>query len=315
MDQNNTQREEENQMYQRFEAWYNAVDESIAYTNTLSNHTKRSLGKEMLLQIKTRANISSSKKYKPFPFSKKILGYAAAIILLFTVFLFLQKGTTITYNTDYAEIKVIRLPDGSQVKLNGHSTLYYSKKKFNANREVWLNGEAIFLVVHKQNNQRFSVHVSDSTSIEVLGTEFNVKNRTQTSIALREGKINFQYTGKLDNYEVNIQPGQYLILDKNSSTYQLKNDVAIDAFFLWQKHKLLLNKSTLSEVLGTLKETHGLEVAIADDTLLKRDASGSMPLNIGVEDMISNIALLYDLDINKENNQFIFQSKQRVTHK
>jgi len=315
MDQNNTHKEEENEMYQRFETWYNEADQSNEYTKTLNKHAKRMLGDDMLLQIKTRAHIPHLAKQKISTFPHKILWYAATIILLFTVFLFLQKGTKITYTTNYAEIKIIRLPDGSQVKLNGHSTLHYRKKSFKADREVWLNGEASFLVVHKQNNQRFSVHVSDSTTIEVLGTEFNVQNRTQTLIALRKGKINFQYTGKQRNYDVDIQPGQHFILDKNSSNYQLKNDIAIDAFFLWQKRKLLLSKSTLAEVLGILKETHGLNIAITDRTLLKRDASGSMPLNVSAEEMISNIALLYDLDMKKENSRFLFQSKQRITHK
>lgn len=301
-------------MYQHFEAWYNAVDESITYTDTLNKHTKRSLSNDMLLQIKTRASISSPEKYKPAPLSHQIFWYAASIMLFFTVFLFLQKDAKISYVTDYAEIRMIRLPDGSQVKLNGHSSLYYKKRNFNTHREVWLNGEASFQVTHQQNNQPFSVHVSDSTAIEVLGTEFNVQNRNQTLIALREGKINFQYTGKQGNYKVEMQPGQHLKLAKNSKHYQLRNDIAIDAFFQWQKHKLLLSKSTLTEVLGILKATQGIEVAIKDDTLLKRDASGSMPLNVGVEEMMSNIALLYDLNIRRENKRFLFQSKQHNTH-
>ena len=311
MDQNNIHRAEENQMSRRFEAWYNAADHCKAYTETLSAQTKQALGNDMLFQIKTRANISSPKKYKP---SNQMLWCAATVILLFAVFVFLQKGPTITYTTGYGEIKMIHLPDGSQVKLNGHSSLYYRKRNFNAHREVWLNGEASFVVVHKQNNQRFSVHVSDSTSIEVLGTEFNVQNRNQTLIALRKGKINFRCISKQDSYKIEMQPGQHFMLAKNSRDYQLKNDVAIDAFFLWQKHKLLLSNSTLNEVISVLKATQGVEIVLKDDRLLKRDASGSMPLNVDIDEMISNIALLYDLDIKRKNNRFLFQSKQHITH-
>lgn len=308
MDQYNQHKEEQGALNERFEKWYNEVDELHSYTGELTPETKRTLRNTMLSAIKAKSNIS----YQPpalFDISRrwKSVLYAASVVLVFaSIVVLLSTPKKLAYKTAFGQIKHLKLPDGSYVKLNGNSTLIYGTGNFSSKREAWISGEGSFQVVHKKNNQPFRVHVSDSTYIDVLGTEFNVQNRTaETLVALRNGKINFEYKSKKGRRLIAIRPGQYLSLVENSVDYQLRNNTSIDDFFIWQQHKLVLNHGTLSYVLSTLAETYGLRLKVTDNKLLERDASGSLPLNVSHKEMISNIALLYDLKVMRKDDQFL----------
>lgn len=312
MDPYNQHKEVERTLNERFERWYNEVDELHSYTEELKPETRRDLRNTMLLAIKTKSNIS----YQPstsfaLKFRWKPVLYAASIILVFTsIVILLSAAKKLTYKTDFGQIKQLKLPDGSLVKLNGNSSLVYHKYNFSSEREVWIKGEGSFQVVHKQNNQPFRVHVSDSTYIDVLGTEFNVQNRkAETLVALRNGKINFQYKSTKGRHLIAINPGQCLSLEKNDTHYRLKNNVPVDDFFIWQQYKLVLNHGTLSYVLSILAETYGLKLKVTESTLLERGASGSLPLNVSHKEMISNIALLYDLNVMRKDDQFLLLPK------
>ncbi|HWV73164.1 MAG TPA: FecR family protein [Pseudosphingobacterium sp.] len=312
MDQYSQHKEEERALNERFEKWYNEVDELHSFTEELRPETRRNLRNTMLSTIKAKSNIS----YQPstslgLTFQWKPVLYAASIIFVLTGLLALfSTSKKLVYKTAFGQIKHIKLPDGSNVKLNGNSSLVYHKYNFSSEREVWIKGEGSFQVVHTQNNQPFRVHVSDSTYIDVLGTEFNVQNRTaETLVALRNGKISFQYKSKKGKHQITIHPGQYLSLTENSTGYKLENNAPIDDFFIWQQYKLVLNHGTLSYVLSTLAETYGLKLKVTDSKLLERDASGSLPLNVSYKEMISNIALLYDLNVMRKDNQFLLLPK------
>ena len=88
-----------------------------------------------------------------------------------------------TVNTDYGKISRLVVPDSSVVVLNANSTIKYEKKwDKNAPRELWLNGEAFFDVKHLDNDhkienyERFIVH-TNNTTVEVLGTSFDIRER------------------------------------------------------------------------------------------------------------------------------------------
>ena len=67
----------------------------------------------------------------------------------------------------------IELPDNSSVRLNALSRLKYSKRKWDTNRAVNLEGEAYFIVAE---GKQFDVLTSVGV-VTVVGTEFNVKQR------------------------------------------------------------------------------------------------------------------------------------------
>ena len=122
--------------------------------------------------------------------------YAAAVVgLLFVsaLFYFYQATTDRVYATAYQETQTIQLDDGTKVVLNSNSSLRVpSHIETAAVREVWLDGEAFFMVnpsVASSGPQQFVVHTSQ-LKVEVLGTVFNVKSRSGgTEVLLEEGSV------------------------------------------------------------------------------------------------------------------------------
>jgi ferric-dicitrate binding protein FerR (iron transport regulator) len=86
--------------------------------------------------------------------------------------------------------KVIHLPDGSMVILNKHSTIDYTAFGTSGAREVRLNGEAYFDIVHRP-GQPFLVHTGGIVT-RVLGTAFNIKayaSESSIEVTVDHGKV------------------------------------------------------------------------------------------------------------------------------
>ncbi len=99
--------------------------------------------------------------------------------------------------TAAGERTTVTLPDGSTAELNGATRIEYPRGFSSlplvgtSVREVRLDGEAFFSVVDK--DRSFRVETSNA-QVEVLGTEFNVRARTQddapeTRVAVVSGRV------------------------------------------------------------------------------------------------------------------------------
>ncbi len=114
--------------------------------------------------------------------------YAAAasvVILLSTVYYL--TGSNETFSTSFGEQLALVLPDGSEVLLNSKSSITYKKSDwFDGKRTLELKGEGYFKV---KKGATFSVY-SDNGSVNVLGTQFNVKtNPSYFEVLCYEGKV------------------------------------------------------------------------------------------------------------------------------
>jgi ferric-dicitrate binding protein FerR (iron transport regulator) len=139
------------------------------------------------------------------------------------VWSYLRAGEN-AHTTHYGETARIKLPDGSMVVLNAHSTLTYNDWSEGQTREVWLNGEAFFEVQKKHDatgRVKFVVHTGD-LNVEVLGTRFNVSNRgLRTQIVLEEGKVRLRYEQETEKV-IDMQPGE-LVEYVNADTKPANN--------------------------------------------------------------------------------------------
>lgn len=115
--------------------------------------------------------------------------------------------------------KQLLLPDGSKVWLNGGSRLFYVTDFKGTTREVKLEGEAFFDVVHAQTaggaKRPFIVHAGN-IDIHVLGTAFNIKayaNEQVTTAVLYRGLISVtKHEGEKNFQPVLLYPNQKLMI-------------------------------------------------------------------------------------------------------
>jgi ferric-dicitrate binding protein FerR (iron transport regulator) len=237
--------------------------------------------------------------------SKSILWYSgiAATLLLFISFFLASRPGKIEYETAFGETKSISLPDGSTVILNSNSVLEL-KSTWDSEqpREVWLKGEAFFSVVHKRNNQPFTVRTEKDVNIEVLGTTFNVYNRSETKVMLNTGSIRLSLPATKSKEKILMKPGELVEYDEEKF---VKRKVDPKVYTAWTEHNLVLNRTSLRELLNMLKDNYGVAVEVRDG-LLDETISGSMPVTDG-ENLLQQIAKAFQLNVVREGDKIFLK--------
>jgi ferric-dicitrate binding protein FerR (iron transport regulator) len=216
----------------------------------------------------------------------------------------------VTYQTAYGETKIIELPDGSKVTLNTNSTIRI-KHAWNAGtpREVWLEGEAFFKVIHQENNQKFVVHTQDQVNVEVLGTEFDVlKRESKTEVFLKSGKVRLTVPQVTGNQEVIMKPGDLAVF-KNKHL-ELQKAIPKDTVkaIEWTKNRLVFDNITVEEMVVRLREMYGLEVEVSEKELLQKRIWGTAPIN-NVEVLFLGLSKTFDWKIDRQDKK-VFISKR-----
>lgn len=153
------------------------------------------------------------------------------------------------------ETTQLELSDGTKVTLNSGSTLVYPKKLGKKQREVILNGQAIFEV--SKNPHRPFIVQTPKFDVKVLGTVFDVSaysNSDDASVVLSEGSVALSYDGG----ETQMVPGQRVEFHKDGSL-NISNVEAKD-YLAWQNGGFLLKKAGIDEIIALLKSNYGLNV-------------------------------------------------------
>lgn len=297
-----------------FSRWYDSFDNDSATAEELKDFDeakREAIKQEMFHAI--QAVQEEKKSTAAFFVRSSWRSVAAALVFVFfvgaVVYHYKNNRNSYVYQSAYGEIKNVLLKDGSHVVLNGNSTLRFVDRA--DKREAWLVGEASFQVVHKANDQRFVIHLSDTTSIEVLGTEFNVLNRSaQSRVALRSGKVKVAHRAEREYAdETYMSPGDLLTFNKSKKGYSLQHANDVDRYFSWQKEQFFLDETSLADMLVMLRETYGISLKVNDDSLYNRKASGSFPLRKDKKRLLKNMTELYDLVLVEESGTFVLKDQ------
>lgn len=231
---------------------------------------------------------------------------AAAVISLFVLAYFwtLEKEPSANVQAAYAVVEkvtlsgqrtVFHLPDGSTVHLNSESKISYSENFGAKVREVEVSGEAYFNVV--KNGKPFVVHTGKART-EVLGTAFNIKNRTgkRIEVTLAEGKLNvITGSGKSSL----LSPREQAVIKTNTGEL-LTRDVDIQVFTSWKDNVLFFEKTSLKDAISVLESWYAVEIDILNPALKECSITGKYkdePLG----NVLSSFQFLLKLDIRRLN--------------
>lgn len=199
---------------------------------------------ELALQKVTRQLQSSKGK----PKIKRLWIYAAAAGVTLLIGFFVFFNATKSYSTGIGEKQFIALADGSEVYLNANSRLTHQLFLWMDNKEVHLEGEAYFEVA----GGNFKVHTSRGT-VAVLGTKFNLKDRTDFEIECYEGRISFTPTNGDKATEI-LEGGMKLkILDDKTETM-----IFSEKGPRWQRGVSVFEDQPLSVVLAELENYYSI---------------------------------------------------------
>jgi transmembrane sensor len=238
------------------------------------------------------------------------LASAAAVVAMAasaTMFFQLPDGSGFEYKTGFGETKSVLLPDSSTVILNANSRITFRNNwDEQPAREVNVDGEAFFSVVHKADDQPFRVTTGNGVAIEVLGTTFNVYHRSlDTKVVLTSGQISLSMPVAKKEKKILMKPGELIECKKDEYS---KRVVDPRIYAAWTEKKIILEQTTLAEMIRMGKDNYGIEIIVASDKMLDQTVSGSMPVS-DAEAFVKQVASAFQLQVLNEGGRYTLKEE------
>jgi len=262
-------------------------DLSASYTYTESDQNDQAWSKfKAEIQPKAKLKVSYS----------TLLAYAAVIGL------FIMSGIVLfQFNsnndspfvancvTKAGEMKVLKLPDGSIIAMNGASSVSYELTE-NA-RKIKLSGQAHFEVAPNK-SAPFSIATSKGT-VTVLGTGFDVVAypNKEMSVSVNHGKVKVQH----DKKEIILTKGMSAITNKLDL-----NQVNMDSTsVVWRGEFIEFNNANLSKVCTTLENKYNVQLENSNLKSQNLQFTGKFKQNASIDEIcnVINTALKINLTI------------------
>ena len=185
---------------------------------------------------------------------KTFMKVAAILVIMLTSSYFVFFNNTKSFETQIAQTEILTLPDASRVTLNAQSTLKYNKKSWKNKRDLELDGEAFFKV---SKGQKFTVN-TDVGMVQVLGTQFNVKERAgYFEVKCYEGLVAVTFKNKT------------VKLSKGKSFRVVNGEIQVADDFKsgspsWMEAESSFDKIPLNQVIAELERQYDLKVRLDD---------------------------------------------------
>ncbi|SFM62809.1 FecR family protein [Chitinophaga sp. YR627] len=150
------------------------------------------------------------------------------------------------------------LPDGTKVWLNAASIIRYPTSFEGKERNITLQGEAYF-EVSQDAKTPFKVTTDEATTIEVLGTSFNINAYTNENIirtTLLDGAV------RINAYHqtATLKPGQQAAVKPSKGQMVVLNAVNTDQVMAWKNGLFNFDDASLDEVMRQLERWYDIEV-------------------------------------------------------
>ncbi|WP_316798309.1 FecR family protein [Pedobacter frigidisoli] len=198
----------------------------------------------------------------------------------------------------------ITLSDGTKVWLNAVSSVKYPVAFQDAQRVVYLTGEAYF-EVSKDKTRPFIVKTKQS-SVEVTGTEFNIMSLPEENdvrTTLLEGSVNVAYA----NSSVKLIPGEEALSNIPNHTI-VKSKADIENAIAWKSGYFIFNHP-LKDVMVTLSRWYGARI-ILDQKLEKSTIAGKFSNKRSLLQILTYMGKLKGFSIQVHGNVFEITSKK-----
>lgn len=153
----------------------------------------------------------------------------------------------------------VTLPDGTDVWLNAASSIRYPTAFKDNQRQVEITGEA-YLEVAASAQQPFLVNVDNKTTVQVLGTRFNVNayaDESNITTTLLDGKV--RVAG------ATLQPGQQALLGNRERKVSIVEKADLDKTMAWKNGLFNFEDASLQQVMRQLERWYDIEVVYQDE--------------------------------------------------
>lgn len=190
----------------------------------------------------------------------------------------------------------IRLADGTEIRMNAGSTLQFPFGFNGRTREITLSGEA-YVKVATAAEQPFTVH-TPATTIQVLGTEFNVNtyNADKAAVSLVQGAVKV-LAGK---EEVILKPGfeaEYTTQKGINTRPFDKNNV-----LSWLEGKYTFNKTPLKDIIPILERWYDVKIVPDNPAVAEKTINGQIDRSEGIGAFLETLEIIRSAEYYYKND-------------
>ena len=211
---------------------------------------------------------------------------AAAAVLLFAVgeYYYVRSASAVP-----AEIRLLtargskgefQLPDGTKVCMNALSELHYPTFFVGRERKVRLKGEAFFDVSHDRKHP-FVVETY-ACDVEVLGTKFNVKARSEDGefvASLVEGKVRVTDRFNTNNH-VELRPREQVT---HLNGRLILGRIPEHEGFLWREGLIAFRDASFGDLLDEFEKYYGVKIEVRRQDIPTNLFTGKIRISEGID--------------------------------
>jgi ferric-dicitrate binding protein FerR (iron transport regulator) len=200
-----------------------------------------------------------------------------------------------TYATLSGERAELRLSDGTRVRLAPASRLSLSSDYANDRRDVYLDGEAYFDVIHDA-RKPFTVFAGNASARDI-GTTFAVRNYPEdeaVQVVVRSGEVALSGVGRLGAGDLGR-----LRADGRTS---IRRGVNLTRMLGWLDGSLAFVDAPLGRVLEDMHRWYDVDVHLADSTLATLPFTGTLA-DVSPAAALELVAATLGLDMHRDGNR------------
>ncbi|MBX6330257.1 MAG: FecR domain-containing protein [Gemmatimonadaceae bacterium] len=193
----------------------------------------------------------------------------------------------------------ILLRDGTRVELSVDSKLRYANAFGEKTRDVYLEGEGYFEVVHDAKHP-FIVHANGARA-EDIGTEFGVRaypGDTAVQVVVQSGRVSLQPANASGAAPV-LGAGELGRVSANSATVTVQR-VDPAAYLAWRTGTLVFDNATLADVVAQLRHWYDVRLELGDPSLAGKRLTASFH-DDSLAEVLRTIAVTLDLRAEQRN--------------
>ncbi|MGX5690477.1 FecR family protein [Arcticibacter tournemirensis] len=284
---------------QKLENWYQSFDSKPGLTDFLTEEQNRLIQNKLLDSINQRidSELYKMEDYESGDRKVKNINYktwfVAASVTILIAFLWYRNTVDETVkvkevewvkiDAEKSQVKKVTLPDGSMIWVNAESSVRFKKNFEGKMREVWLEGEAYFDVVH-DTSKAFEVHAGTLTT-HVLGTAFNVNaydSDRKAVVTVTRGKV--AVASEKASLAV-LERNQQIIYNRGTERFAISQSSS-DDLMSWTKGRLIFKDETFAEIVKRLERWYGVEIGFRGAGIGECKLTASFDTSLPVNDVL-----------------------------
>lgn len=240
---------------------------------------------------------------------------AAAVLLIMTSSVFYywhqepvvlpESQQVVQYSTGEEQQKNITLSDGTEIRLNANSRIQISQEYGKTGREIDLEGEAYFKVIHDDNKPL--VVKTPQAIVKDLGTAFNINaypEHQNIQVAVTEGKVLLWSNRYTEDQATTLVEGEFAFLDLVTHHIE-KNDFGVHNYLSWMNGRLKFNRDPLKDVSRQISNIYDVSIEFSEDSLKNLKLTTDFERG-SLEKILEVISLTLDISYRIEGEKVIW---------